>query len=58
LCAILIPAALPPRIGVLVFILVWIFFLFFWSIPLVIAESGLGLYTQCGPLEGFAELIQ
>jgi NSS family neurotransmitter:Na+ symporter len=39
------------------FLLPWIIFLFLWSIPLIIAEFGIGKRTRLGPVGSFATLL-
>ncbi len=43
--------------GALVFILVWLLFLFIWSIPLNLIQYGVGRYTKLCTVESFARLI-
>jgi len=40
-----------------VFILLWILFLFIWSIPLLVAESAIGRSTRCGTLGSFIRMM-
>ena len=40
-----------------VFILLWMIFLFLWSIPLLTTESALGRYSRRGTLGSFGELM-
>ncbi len=40
-----------------VFILLWMVFLFLWSIPLLTTESALGRYSRRGTLGSFGELM-
>ncbi|MGW8179543.1 MAG: hypothetical protein ACWGQW_12415 [bacterium] len=39
------------------FLIPWIIFLFLWSIPLIIAEFGIGKSTRYGPVGSFATLL-
>jgi len=39
------------------FLIPWILFLFLWSIPLIIAEFGIGKSTRYGPVGAFASLL-
>jgi len=39
------------------FLIPWIIFLFLWSIPLMIAEFGIGKSTRYGPVGSFATLL-
>lgn len=39
------------------FLVPWIIFLFLWSIPLIIAEFGIGKSTRYGPVGSFATLL-
>ncbi len=38
------------------FLIPWMLFLFFWSIPLIISEFGIGKFTKMGPLGSVAKL--
>ncbi len=38
------------------FLIPWMLFLFFWSIPLIITEFGIGKFTKMGPLGSVAKL--
>jgi NSS family neurotransmitter:Na+ symporter len=38
------------------FLIPWVLFLFFWSVPLIIAEFGIGKFTKMGPLGSIAKL--
>ncbi|XP_041481686.1 uncharacterized sodium-dependent transporter HI_0736-like isoform X2 [Lytechinus variegatus] len=42
--------------GCLQFLLVWLVFLFIWSIPIILIEYGTGRYTKKGPISSFKEL--
>ena len=44
-------------LGALVFILVWLLFLFIWSIPLNLIQYGVGRYTKVCTVESFDRLI-
>ena len=39
------------------FLLPWLFFLFAWSIPLLVAEFGLGRGSRRGPIGAFASMV-
>ena len=39
------------------FIVAWVVFLFLWSIPLIIAEYGIGRNGRKGPIESFTKLM-
>jgi len=39
------------------FLIPWVIFLFLWSIPLIIAEFGIGKSTRFGPVGSFATLL-
>ncbi|XP_071491876.1 uncharacterized sodium-dependent transporter YocR-like [Diadema antillarum] len=43
--------------GCLQFMLVWVVFLFIWSIPLILIEYGTGRYTKKATIGAFTELI-
>lgn len=42
--------------GCLQFLLVWLLFLFFWSIPIILIEYGTGRYTKKATIASFQEL--
>jgi neurotransmitter:Na+ symporter, NSS family len=39
------------------FLIPWVIFLFIWSIPLIIAELGLGKHTKCAPTAMMTKII-
>ncbi|XP_013385475.1 uncharacterized protein LOC106155279 [Lingula anatina] len=39
--------------GGLVFLIVWLFFLFFWSIPMLLTEYSIGRYTRKATIQAF-----
>ncbi|MFQ6617291.1 MAG: sodium-dependent transporter [Fidelibacterota bacterium] len=39
------------------FLIPWLLFLFLWSIPLIIAEFGIGKYTRAGVVGAFGKLV-
>ncbi|UCF37731.1 MAG: sodium-dependent transporter, partial [Acidobacteriota bacterium] len=39
------------------FLIPWVIFLFLWSIPLIIAEFGIGKLTRYGPIGAFAVML-
>jgi neurotransmitter:Na+ symporter, NSS family len=39
------------------FLIPWVLFLFFWSIPLIIAEFAIGKFTRRGPVGAFARMM-
>ncbi|XP_071100229.1 uncharacterized sodium-dependent transporter YocR-like [Haliotis cracherodii] len=43
--------------GGLVFLLVWFFFLMFWSIPMLLIEYGTGRYTQKAVVDSFRQFV-
>ncbi|KAK7091645.1 uncharacterized sodium-dependent transporter YocR-like [Littorina saxatilis] len=43
--------------GGLVFLLVWVLFLFLWSIPMLLVEYGTGRYTQRGVIVSFRQFM-
>ncbi|BHF72074.1 hypothetical protein SprV_0401513700 [Sparganum proliferum] len=43
--------------GALVFLIVWIFSLFLWSIPIIIVEFTIGRFTKAGPLVSFTKFF-
>ncbi|CAH3171060.1 unnamed protein product [Porites lobata] len=43
--------------GGLQFLLVWILFLAFWSIPVILIEYSVGRYTRHGPVKSFRSLV-
>ncbi|VDD74023.1 unnamed protein product [Mesocestoides corti] len=48
----------PPKIeGSLTFILAWLFFLFTWSVPLIITEYTLGRFTRGSPVVAFYKFL-
>ena len=48
---------LTVSIGGLQFLLVWILFLVFWSIPVILIEYSVGRYTRHGPVKSFRSLV-
>ena len=44
-------------LGALVFLIVWVLFLFLWSIPICLIEYGVGRYTGRSTVESYAKLI-
>nr|KAG5701509.1 hypothetical protein BaRGS_000905 [Batillaria attramentaria] len=43
--------------GGLVFLMVWVLFLLFWSIPMLLIEYSTGRYTQHGVIDSFRQLM-
>ncbi|XP_077990757.1 putative sodium-dependent transporter HI_0736 [Glandiceps talaboti] len=43
--------------GALQFILVWILFLFLWSLPMLVIEYAVGRYCKCSPVGFFKSLV-
>ena len=43
--------------GALAFLLVWFFFLWMWSIPIILIEYGVGRFTRKGTTESFGKLL-
>lgn len=44
-------------LGSLTFILAWVFFLFTWSIPLIVTEYTLGRFTRGSPVVAFYKFL-
>ncbi len=39
------------------FLVAWVVFLFFWSVPLILLEFGMGRMTRCGPVKAFIQIM-
>ena len=44
-------------LGALTFLMVWAFFLWMWSIPILLIEYGIGRYTRKSTVESFNAMI-
>ena len=43
--------------GSLTFILAWVFFLFLWSVPLIVTEYTIGRFTRASPVVAFYQFL-
>ena len=43
--------------GALAFVIVWFAFLWFWSIPIILIENGIGRFTKKSTVESFNKLL-